>query len=429
MKRILAIASLGILICAVGFSGVSQSALIVIDGMNFPSTFEFWKPDTYTNYLLESISNGDPNYWRNTINSRDGVIIPFQWSNDTWKTDEEVERLISVLKLASESSINKHKPLVILSHSWGTVLAYLAISRRPGIHIDKLITLGSPLQSNTPIIRQFTDPYISNVEALTNVREWHNYWSIWDIVSGSIDVARNFKIPSVASLKTNQLKANHAKYYKNQKVWDAILLDAILCHSDGFHEGFGSGTAQHWTVNSYWKVIDEKFRASSSSRSTIAMVSTYDDGEYRNFTYQASVKQNAEHPFGYASYIIFRATPDFYPHSTPDSPPNRGTGYAFGINDSNYKYPFRRFYIYKIVNGKQIKIKGWTFSSHIKDTNSWNTLKVVAKDNLFKLYINGHFVYQFTDFSIFNGRVGLLGYTGEPKTTHFFDNISVVVDY
>ena len=72
-------------ICGVGLIGVSEGAVIVTDGMNWLATFWVWSPAEST-YLYKAIGNDPPNYWRDTIKSRDGVIVPFSWTNDVFNT-------------------------------------------------------------------------------------------------------------------------------------------------------------------------------------------------------------------------------------------------------------------------------------------------------------------------------------------------------
>lgn len=215
--------------------------------------------------------------------------------------------------------------------------------------------------------------------------------------------------------------------------WDALYDMVTVCPGGGttscpaYNENFDDGIAQGWNEKNlaYWKVADKTYRAFKSTvTAELSMVSTYNSGIYNDFVYRVKLRKEG----AYATYIIFRATGDF--KSVPYS---RGSGYAFGIDQ--HEYYGKEFYVYKVNNGTFTTIKSWTESDYINPTTQWNTLKVVAKGYLFKLYINGNFVYEFTDNTITSGRVGLLGYTGTEaeggenfNTRHFFDNVYVSIN-
>jgi pimeloyl-ACP methyl ester carboxylesterase len=406
------------------FSDVSYSHVIVIDGMHVKSVLYPLLPPDYTTYLRDAIDN----YWSQLIKKEIGSIIPFAWSRNVYDTDDTVQILSKTLEETSKLCIQKGKPFVILAHSWGTVLAYLAIKDNPNIHVDKFITMGSPLKSQSLDVRYFTKYYAPNVSSLANVKLWKNYWSKCDPFSGNIPFLKenNIKI-STDVFDIDISVICHGAYFNDAIAWKRILNDVL----GGFTEEFNNIDAPHWSKNEYWSVVNGMFRAyNSAPTKQIPMISTYDYDYYHNITYEVSIKQDMTNPYGYATYVLFRCTPDFY-CDWGDPLIARGTGYAFGIDDGKLpKYPYKRFYVYKVINGVVSTIKGWTASSAIKDTNQWNKLKVKASDKTFKLYINKKMIYQFTDDSIQKGRVGLVGYTGPYKgviPTHYFDNISVTV--
>jgi hypothetical protein len=64
------------------------------------------------------------------------------------------------------------------------------------------------------------------------------------------------------------------------------------------------------------------------------------------------------------------------------------------------------FIIYKTVGGRAIILKNWSRSSRIVN-GGWNMIRVTALRNTYKMYINNAFVAQVSDFSIFNGYVGI----------------------
>jgi hypothetical protein len=162
------------------------------------------------------------------------------------------------------------------------------------------------------------------------------------------------------------------------------------------------------------------------------MVSTYGGATWGDFVFQADVKQVKKGKYGYASYIIFRATPDFVAHSGGVKRDSRGSGYAFGVDDGNAISSGPCFCVYKIHNGKLTTLTPGIWRRGISNNISgWNTLKVEAQGNLLKFYLNNMTtpVWTYTDNTgpILSGRIGLLGYTDRfSNTTHYFDNVAVI---
>ncbi|MBF0496493.1 MAG: hypothetical protein HQK58_07955 [Deltaproteobacteria bacterium] len=222
----------------VAFTGFSEGNVIVIDGLHLLSIVDpFLSPD-YTAYLKEAI----PADQAALIEQQIGPIAAFKWSRNIYDTDDNlINSLSQVLADASQSSIAQKKPFVILTHSWGTVLAYLALRQHPDIKVDKFITLGSPLDSMTGVIKSFTEIYVSDVNILPNVREWNNYWIECDPISGVIPVAtHNIELQDNDKLIRSQHKEEltrsqardefitcHEKYYSDSGVWNQILSDVL----------------------------------------------------------------------------------------------------------------------------------------------------------------------------------------------------------
>jgi len=198
--------------------------------------------------------------------------------------------------------------------------------------------------------------------------------------------------------------------------------------AESYKENFEDGLAQLWepqVAAQRWRVIGSlghKYKARASARFNGNMVSTYGGAEYANFNYSVSLRNKGV----YASYMIFRATPDFSQQRSQR--PQSGSGYAFGIDDhACVSGGLGKYYIYKMENGSFSTIKDWTESPYIKCDKQWNRLRVRAIGDTLKFFINGKLVYEFTDnAALLSGRIGLLGYsyTATP-TRHYFDNIVV----
>ena len=178
-------------------------------------------------------------------------------------------------------------------------------------------------------------------------------------------------------------------------------------------ENFNDNLAQDWQpdVDSDWEVVDQQYRASSSSiYNTVSMVSTYAGREFTDFSYQVKVRRDID--LSRPAIVLYRATDDF-----EDSPYDTGSGYAFGIR-------YNQYLIFKIVKGHFSTIKDWTNSEHINPDDEWNTLKVIVQGSEHQFYINGSMVFSLSDDSISSGRIGLLGYSSRyAQSTYYFDDI------
>ena len=130
----------------------AKGIVVVIDGINPYTilTFGLWTPDSST-YLYDKINIDQ----RRSINDKIGYVVPFYWPNNAVTcTSSSIASLASILRQFSDQNKTTGAPLVILAHSWGTVLAYITLNLNPDIVVDKLITLGSPLhvQSNPSLV-------------------------------------------------------------------------------------------------------------------------------------------------------------------------------------------------------------------------------------------------------------------------------------
>ncbi|MBF0551089.1 MAG: hypothetical protein HQK60_11205 [Deltaproteobacteria bacterium] len=237
IRRLLAL-PVFLIFLLVAFTGLSKADVIVIDGLHLLSIVDpFLEPD-YTAYLKEAI----PADQAALIEQKIGPITAFKWSRNIYDTDDNlIHSLSQVLADASQASIAQKKPFVVLTHSWGTVLAYLALAKKPDIKVDKFITLGSPLDSMTGLVKSFTEIYVSDVNVLPNVTEWNNYWIDCDPISGSISVAtHNIKLQGNDKLTSSQytgeltrsqsrdeLVTCHEKYYSDSTAWNQILSDVL----------------------------------------------------------------------------------------------------------------------------------------------------------------------------------------------------------
>ena len=161
-----------------------------------------------------------------------GQITSYNWSRNIYDTDQYVTELSAVLEGFTKLSQKNHGPLVVVAHSWGTVLAYIAISRNTKISVDKFVTLGSPLNAQSDLVKGFTNDTlarwnIGSVTALQNVKTWTNYWEGCDVISGSIDVLKKNNI-TIDTNWRDEWGTCHEAYYQDYQIWQDVLAYVYL---------------------------------------------------------------------------------------------------------------------------------------------------------------------------------------------------------
>ena len=147
-------------------------------------------PDNYLELKLKEI----PGYENHSV-----VVLPFAWSRDPGDSKAEVLRLQAKIEETYDAFKGSGRPIYILAHSWGSVLAHTALHRvcreRPDVKIDKLITAGSPLVPANPVVKMFMKFEVmkqdleKRVAKPANVAVWRNYWAHRDAYSNDIPAA------------------------------------------------------------------------------------------------------------------------------------------------------------------------------------------------------------------------------------------------
>jgi hypothetical protein len=168
----------------------------------------------------------------------------------------------------------------------------------------------------------------------------------------------------------------------------------VASGATGFNEQFDTGTAVMWLRDSgAWSVLGGTYRTLgvSGKRST----STY-NAQYADVDYAAHVRRYGSNTNANALHI--RAS------GAMGSDGHLANYYAFQINTRG------SFSVWKNVGGTSTPLYGWTSSSAISQGSAWNTLRVVAKGSSLRFYINGLLIWQGTDTSLTNGRVGVSMY-------------------
>lgn len=155
------------------------------------------------------------------------------WVGDLTKTDALVDVVKNHLQSISQLATSRGRPLVVVTHSWGSVLAYRAIDElgdenkggATPLKINQLITLGSPLDSQKIGYKTTAQHYAEWEERggasaiLEYVDEWRNYWIEADTISGAISgIEQNILM---ASKQTRSSKA-HRDYYGGNRDFSLI---------------------------------------------------------------------------------------------------------------------------------------------------------------------------------------------------------------
>lgn len=157
-------------------------------------------------------------------------VLTVPWSGDVTDTEDTLTLIKAFLPVLARNAKKKSQTFVVVGHSWGTLLAYRAIKElaaegaiKAG-DVDQLVTLGSPLTSQKPIIKGNMEKYSDWVGAdpiINAVREWRNYVIKEDIIatviSGLDDVenGKNIELPLHTGVIPNKIFA-HRQYYENQ---------------------------------------------------------------------------------------------------------------------------------------------------------------------------------------------------------------------
>ncbi len=203
--------------------------VVFIDGIQIIQVLfdplSLW-PGNYSQYLVGAIDDNS----RELFEKKAMAITPFLWANTIYDTGA-VMRLSQFLESWTNATNATGGPLVIVSHSWGTVFAYLAISTNSHIFVDKLITMGSPLEANSAVSmysNQWLDAFgLLSFPQPSNVGKWHNYWAKCDPISARIHVAnKNYQIHTNYYDLGSAYQTCHAAYFEDDALWTDILSDA-----------------------------------------------------------------------------------------------------------------------------------------------------------------------------------------------------------
>jgi pimeloyl-ACP methyl ester carboxylesterase len=171
-----------------------KAIIVTVDGLSFVNTIARITIEKRNDYLQGNL--------KKIINSES--IRPFHWSGDAADTTAILEpsgggSLREFLRNNYKEAKNTKKAFIVISHSWGTLLTYLALSLEPQIKCDLYITLSSPLGTSSGLpdsaektVRDYTDAKLVEMSfailgtSYPHTRVFYNFWANGDLISGSL---------------------------------------------------------------------------------------------------------------------------------------------------------------------------------------------------------------------------------------------------
>lgn len=147
-------------------------------------------PDNYLELKLQEI----PGYANHNV-----IVIPFAWSRDPGDSKATLPLLQAKITEVYDAYKDTGRPVYILAHSWGSVLAHTALHRagraRPDLRIEKFITAGSPLVPGNFVVKLFMKLEVKKEKLERRVSKpavvgtWRNFWALRDAYSNNIPAA------------------------------------------------------------------------------------------------------------------------------------------------------------------------------------------------------------------------------------------------
>lgn len=126
-------------------------------------------------------------------------LVPLRWSRDPDESEAAVPLIETEIKRIFAAAKAQGRPVYLVAHSWGTILAHTALHRlsvsSSEVRIDKLITLGSPLVPGHWWLEIFLKLQINAgqlqkyVAKPANTGYWVNLWARNDFFSNEIKAA------------------------------------------------------------------------------------------------------------------------------------------------------------------------------------------------------------------------------------------------
>jgi hypothetical protein len=181
----------------------SKAIIVAVDGLSFVNTLVGTTLEKSNDYLQTNIGK--------LIKSPS--IRQFHWNGDGAQTSALLASsdvgLRKFLRDNYQEARDKNKAFIVICHSWGTMLSYLALSLEPQIRCDLFITLSCPLgtasglpSSPEQIVRDYADARLAEISfnvlgtSYPNAKVFYNFRSYGDVISGPL----SGKIPTEANV-------------------------------------------------------------------------------------------------------------------------------------------------------------------------------------------------------------------------------------
>lgn len=155
---------------------------------SFAADFAFMGPD---DYLAEAARAAGQ---RNNLTFE---VANLSWSRDPSRTVAEIARMKALLKSLSASAGDR--PIILICHSWGSILAHEALTRLAAeghpVRVRRFVTFGSSLAPTRLFVwlfkryHQITHGVSWSVAKPPGVEVWINFWAAHDCYSGPINAA------------------------------------------------------------------------------------------------------------------------------------------------------------------------------------------------------------------------------------------------
>ncbi len=201
---------------------------------------------------------------------------PKVWSNVSWRRDpkagyttDAVTQLISQLTIAAHADAKAEEngetpgPINIVTHSWGGVIAYIALTElaREGsqIQVANLITMGTPVEClagdcpnalvGAATLRNAPPGFTGPIQKPADVTNWINYWGNDDIISAKINPQ-----PGV----TNKYVDCAGNLYGNIKT-DPAPLPCVISAAEwtAFDVALAAAVADPTAIPGSWSVLQD----------------------------------------------------------------------------------------------------------------------------------------------------------------------------
>ena len=119
--------------------------------------------------------------------------------------DGIAEHTRQLFKMLLQAAAESHRPILVIAHSMGSVIAYdslwqMSHNRDDGLHVDLLLTMGSPLGQSYIQKRIKGHTKTGTQRYPTNIRRWVNLSAVGDLTAIDPKLRNDFNEMVVAEL-------------------------------------------------------------------------------------------------------------------------------------------------------------------------------------------------------------------------------------